>query len=282
MNNDIRPATSSANRGMLAIASHIRRAPSVEHVTLDPCLMRFLKALAVLIGVALCFTSCAGSRALVAAPEKPAVRNGVGVSARAVRSTPDHAFFVGSRGWHSSITVERAAIPRGTWPAGVAERAFAGSRYVEVGWGDADFYMARRPTVLTALDALLLPGASVLLVVGLDAPLDRALPWGGLQRVPCSREEFAALCRAIGATFQRNENGKAESVGKGLYGRESRFYAARGRYSAVQTCNHWTTRMMRAGGLRASLAPTETWTSGAVVRQARRLANQRAAQAALR
>ena len=244
--------------------------------------MRFLKALAVLSGLALCFTGCAGSSASVATAEKHAVRNGAGVSVRSVRGTLDHAFFVGSRGWHSSITVERAAIPHGAWPAGVAERAFAGSRYVEVGWGDADFYMARRPTVLTALDAALLPGASVLLLVGLDPPLERALPWGSLQRVPCTREEFAALCRAVGATFQLDDNGTAEPVGKGLYGRESRFYAARGRYSSVQTCNHWTTRMMRAGGLRASLAPRETWSSGAVVRQARRLANQRAAHGALR
>ena len=244
--------------------------------------MRSLKAVILLSGLALCFTGCAGSGGSVAAAEKPAVRNGGGVSARSVRSGLDHAFFVGSRGWHSSITVERAAIPSGAWPAGVAERAFAGCRYVEVGWGDADFYMARRPTVLTALDAALLPGASVLLLVGLDGPLEGALPWGGLQRVPCSREEFAALCLAIGATFQRDDAGRIEPVGKGLYGRESGFYAARGRYSSLQTCNHWTTRMMRAGGLRASLAPTETWSSGAVVRQARRLANERAAHGALR
>ena len=244
--------------------------------------MRFLKPLVLLSGLTLCFTGCAGSSASVAASERRAGRSGVGVSGRSAPGTLDHAFFVGSRGWHSSITVERAAIPSGAWPAGVAERTFAGCRYVEVGWGDADFYMARRPTVLTALDAALLPGASVLLVVGLDAPLERALPWGGLQRVPCSREEFAALCRAIGATFQLDGNGKAEPVGKGLYGRESRFYAARGRYSLLQTCNHFTTRMMRAGGLRASLAPTETSSSGAVVRQARRLADERAAHDAQR
>lgn len=183
----------------------------------------------------------------------------------------NRAFFVGSRGWHSSITVERAAIPKRAWPAGIVERTFAGSRYVEVGWGDADFYMARRPTVLTALDAVFLPGASVLLIVGLDPPLEKALPWGGLQRVPCSSKEFDALCRAIGTTFQRDENGGAQAVGTGLYGRTSRFYAARGLYSAVHTCNHWTARMMRAGGLRTTLAPTGTWSSGAVVAQSRRL-----------
>lgn len=188
----------------------------------------------------------------------------------------DWAFFVGSRGWHSSITVERAAIPKGAWPAGIVERTFAGSRYVEVGWGDADFYMARRPTVLTALDAALLPGASVLLVVGLSPPLEKALPWGALQRVPCSKEELHAICRAMGATFQRDEDGGASPVGSGLYGRTSRFYAAHGLYSSVHTCNHWTARMMRAGGLRSSLAPTETWSSGAVVAQARRLIKNRA------
>ena len=211
----------------------------------------------------------------------------LGLSACATRTTSrglhlkaspasHYSFFVGKRGWHSSITVERAAIPKGTWPPGVVERTFAGSRYLEVGWGDADFYMARHPTVLTALDAALLPGPSVLLVVGLDPPLETALPWSGLERVTCSRAEFRSLCRAIGATFQRDKNGNAQVVGTGLYGRMSRFYPAHGLYYCLQTCNHWTTQMMVAGGLPASLAPTETASSGAVVAQARRLLRKRA------
>lgn len=188
----------------------------------------------------------------------------------------DHAFYVGSRHLHSSITVERAAIPKGAWPSGVVEHTFRGCRYIEIGWGDADFYMARHPTVLTALDAVFLPGPSVLLLVGLDPPLTRALPWGHLVRVPCTAQEFDRLCQEIGASFQLDEKGNTKVVGTGLYGRTSRFYAAKGSYSAVQTCNSWTTRTIRAGGLRTSLAPPQTWSSGSVVAQAGRLAAKRA------
>lgn len=228
---------------------------------------RFNRVVLLFLATSLGLCACAGSHEGIFANGR------LGRPSGGVR---DHAFFVASRHLHSSITVERAAIPGNVWPAGVVERTFRGCRYIEVGWGDADFYMARHPTVFTALDAVFLPGASVLLLVGLDPPLDRALPWGDLVRVRCTAEEFNALCREIGASFQRDERGNAKAVGVGLYGRTSRFYAARGLYSGLDTCNHWTTRTMRAGGLRTSLAPNHTWSSGAVVAQARRLATKRA------
>lgn len=194
---------------------------------------------------------------------------------RSAAAPRDHAFYVGSRRWHSSITIERAAIPKNAWPACVVERSFRGCHYIEVGWGDADFYMARHPTVFTAFDAVFLPGPSVLLLVGLDPPLDRALPWGDLVRVPCTADEFNALCRQMGASFKLDDKGNAKAVGVGLYGRTSRFYAAKGLYSGFNTCNYWTTRTMRAGGLKASVAPNHTWSSGAVVAQARQLMAKR-------
>lgn len=228
---------------------------------------RFYLVVLLILVSSLGLCACAGSHGDISENGK-LLRPGGGVR--------DHAFFVGSRHLHSSITVERAAIARNVWPAGVVERTFRGCRYIEIGWGDADFYMARHPTVFTALDAVFLPGASVMLLVGLDPPLERALPWGHLVRVPCTGEEFNAFCREIGASFQRDGKGNAREVGVGLYGRTSRFYAARGLYSGLDTCNHWTTRTLRAGGLRTSLAPNHTWSSGAVVAQARRLAIKRA------
>jgi uncharacterized protein (TIGR02117 family) len=219
-----------------------------------------------LITVAMVFSACAETHSGFHANE---------ISKASIAPPRDHVFYVGSRRWHSSIIVERAAIPKNVWPPGVVTQTFRGCRYIEVGWGDADFYMARHPTVLTALNAVFLPGPSVLLLVGLDPPLERALPWGGLVRVPCTAAEFNALCREIAASFRLDENGHAQLVGVGLYGRTSRFYAAHGLYSGVNTCTHWTTRTMRAGGLRASLAPNHTWSSGAVVAQARALVAKR-------
>lgn len=232
--------------------------------------MRYSLVVLQLLAVSLGLCACATSQTTL-----PASRS----SMRARHAPRDHFFFVGCRKLHSSIIVERAAIPKNVWPAGVVEGTFRGCRYIEVGWGDADFYMARHPTVLTALDAVFLPGPSVLLLVGLDPPLERALPWGGLVRVPCTAQEFNAFCREIGASFQLDGKRKAKPVGVGLYGRTSRFYSAEGLYSGFHTCNAWTTRTMRAGGLSASLAPTETWSSGAVVAQARRLVARRAKEA---
>lgn len=181
------------------------------------------------------------------------------------------AFFVGSHGWHTSIIVPREAIPKGAWPPGVVDHTFGDCRYLEAGWGDRTFYMAPRPNVATAFDAVFLPGASVLHIVGLDPPLERAFAWTGFVRMPCTAAELRNVCDAIGATFAAD----AHELGPGLYGGVSRFYPAKGRYYFANTCNNWTARMMRAGGFGADVGPAGTWSAGAVMAQARRLARER-------
>lgn len=185
------------------------------------------------------------------------------------------AFYVGSHGWHTSIIVPRRQIRAGAWPRGVATKTFAGFDYLEIGWGDRKFYTAPKPNVAMALDAVLLPEPSVLHIVGLNPPLDRALPWSALITVPCTDDELANLCRALGESFDRDGNGDVTSLGRGLYGKTSRFYAARGRYYLFNTCDTWTARMMRAGGLPADSSVAGTWNAGRVIVQARRLVARR-------
>ena len=48
--------------------------------------------------------------------------------------------YVINHGWHTGIAVRRADIPQGVWPE---HGDFADFEYVEVGWGDRDFYVAR-------------------------------------------------------------------------------------------------------------------------------------------
>ncbi len=133
-----------------------------------------------------------------------------------VRAARPPAFYVGSHGWHTSIVIPRADIPKGLWPRGVAERTFAGYTFLEIGWGDRKFYPAPKPNALMALDAVLSPGPSVLHVVGLKPPLEDALSWSALVPVPCSREQFVKLCAALAATFERNARGEPDTIGPGL------------------------------------------------------------------
>lgn len=183
-------------------------------------------------------------------------------------------YYVGSHGWHTSVIVPRAAIPSGSLPPNVT-KAFADCRYLEFGWGDQKFYMKRRPNVATAIDAVFSPGPSVLHVAGLNSPLEEELAWSGLVEVPCTTAEFASLCRAIGETFDRDPHGQVYSLGTGLYGHASRFYPAHGRYHLLNTCDTWTARMMRAGGLDAITVGPDTWSAGAIIAQARRLVGNR-------
>ena len=191
---------------------------------------------------------------------------------RAQANAGQSAFYVGSHGWHTSMVIAREDIPKGPWPRGVADKTFSRYQYLEIGWGDRKFYMAPHPGVAMALDAALLPGPSVLHVVGLKPPLARALPWSALIRVPCSRADLVRLSRALGESFQRDATGNAPSLGPGLYGATSRFYAAHGQYYCLHTCDTWTARMMRAGGLPADVSPLQTYSAGAIIAQARRLA----------
>jgi uncharacterized protein (TIGR02117 family) len=187
----------------------------------------------------------------------------------------DLGFYVGSHGWHTSIVVPRAQIPADRWPRGVAERTFSPYPYLEIGWGDRKFYTARKPNLAMAIHAAFLPGPSVLHIVGLKPPLERALAWNALVRVPCTRAEFASLCRALGDTFERDASGRARALGPGLYGETSRFYQALGLYYLLNTCDTWTAKMMRAGGLPAKTSPAGTWSAGATIAQARRLVAQK-------
>ena len=180
-------------------------------------------------------------------------------------------FFVVRHGWHSGIVVSRANILRDALPPGVVTQDFAGCRCLEFGWGDRAFYTAPKPTVPMALRAALLPGPSVLHVAGFAVPPARTHQWTEIVPVRCTHEEFAALCRSLGETFERDAAGRAQRLGTGLYGFKSRFYAARGRYWIGNTCNSWTLCEARAGGLPTRLGPTGTLSSGAVTGQVRRL-----------
>ncbi len=180
-------------------------------------------------------------------------------------------FYVSRHHWHSGIVIARADVPAGLWPPGVVERDFAGCRCLELGWGARSFYTAPHPTALMAVQVSLIPGRSVLHVAGFPGPPTGTPQWAELVRVPCTRAEFIALCRALGQDFECDATGNAPPLGRGLYGFKSQFYVARGSYWIGNTCNSWTLRAARAGGLPTRVGPAGTLSSGAVTAQVRRL-----------
>ena len=80
----------------------------------------------------------------------------------------DATIFITSNGWHSSIVVPRMRLPRGAIPEAAD---FPDAAYLSLGWGDAEYFPARRPTFDMGLRAALGPTPAVVHLAGL-----RALP----------------------------------------------------------------------------------------------------------
>ena len=67
--------------------------------------------------------------------------------------------------------------------------------------------------------------------------------------VELTESGFRDLVRAISKEFERPESGvRAKPVSRGLYS-HSYFYHARGKFHLLNTCNTWTARMLREGGV---------------------------------
>ncbi|MDV3458972.1 TIGR02117 family protein [Sphingomonas sp. HF-S4] len=115
------------------------------------------------------------------------------------------------------------------------------------GWGDRDFYLNtprwRDVNPIRVLGALAGAGKTVLHVTA--SPVPEAGP--KLRALRLRPQEYARLVAYVRATF-------AGAPVRG-YGAHDAFYAARGGYSALGTCNEWS-----AGGLRAAGVRMGAWT----------------------
>lgn len=149
-----------------------------------------------------------------------------------------------SHGWHAGLVVRRADIPHDVWPE---KRDFPGADYLEIGWGDRDYYQAREPGVGTLLKAAFWPTVSVLHVVGLRGTVAANFPHSDILALPITHDGLARLVGFIDATHDRPNRAPLASLGPGLYG-DSRYYAARGRFHLFNNCNRWTARALRAAG----------------------------------
>jgi uncharacterized protein (TIGR02117 family) len=186
-------------------------------------------------------------------------------------SAPEAArvVWIVDHGWHTGLVVRASDVPDGLWP----ERAdFPGARFLEVAWGDRDFYAAPRGTLGLALKAAFASTGSVLHVVGFAEPVARYFPDREVVEVALSPRGFEGVARFIDGAHARGSRPRAERVTIGLYG-DSGFYPATGRYSLLNTCNTWIAAALRAGG--CPITPAWAATAGGVLAQVRPLGRVR-------
>ncbi|MGR8979737.1 MAG: DUF2459 domain-containing protein [Gammaproteobacteria bacterium] len=150
-----------------------------------------------------------------------------------------------SHGWHTGVVVRRADIPDGVWPE---SGDFPAAEYLEVGWGDMDFYRTPEPGFWLMLKAGILPTTGVLHVVGFAKPVTDYFAYSKIVEVKLPQKGVAALAQFISQSHRRKGSLRVRSLGSGLYG-DSRFYPAQGTFHVFNNCNTWTVRALAAAGL---------------------------------
>lgn len=152
--------------------------------------------------------------------------------------------YVVSHGWHTGLAIRRGDIPDGVWP----EHAQAPpGEYLEVGWGEREFYQTRDPSLLQALRAALWPSPGVLHLAGFNGPVAERFPYSEVLAIEADAAAMARVARYISDAYERDQAGNVKRMGRGLYG-DSRFFAARENFHLLRTCNVWTARALRLAG----------------------------------
>ena len=181
----------------------------------------------VLPAIVLAFCACA------APPAGPAQTQG-----------PVIAVYLVAHDGHTGIAVPRTDIPAGLWPE---SREFPQADYLEVGWGNRDYYYGRNQGVWSTLRATL-PSSSVLHVAGFRGPPAEHFRANEIIELTLPLDGFGRLVRYIHDAHERPEALPAAALGAGLYG-DSRFYPAWEPFHLFRTCNVWMAQALRVAGL---------------------------------
>ncbi len=149
-----------------------------------------------------------------------------------------------NHGWHAGIVIKRADIPDTLWPE---SKDFPSAWYLEVGWGDKEYYQTPNPHFGIAIKAILWPTASVLHIVGFNKAITSYFPLSEIIEVRLSNDGFERMIRYIAASYYKGPDGISKPIGKGLYG-NSQFYLSGETYHLFKTCNVWTAKVFQAAG----------------------------------
>jgi uncharacterized protein (TIGR02117 family) len=166
---------------------------------------------------------------------------------------------IGSNGYHTSFILP---VKTNIYSWNKDFPAENDIQYIEFSWGNKNFYMNRDFSIKAAARAML-PSSTVMHIVYLDKEPEKWFKKQRLKNVTLCKPDYLTLVNYIKNSFAVDSSGNKIYLGEGLYG-PSAFYEGTGNYYALETCNTWV-----AKGLRAADVNTPLWagTAQSIMRQ---------------
>ena len=175
----------------------------------------------------------------------------------------DKRVFVVHNNWHAALVVRKADLSQGLVPE---QEHFPEAEYLEISWGDRDYFPATEENFGLALRAAFWSRGSVLHVVGFRGAIKDYFTEGEIIEVALSRESFRRLSEFVSGSFLRADPVMPAQSQPGLVA-SARFYPASGRFSILRTCNTWIAEALKRAGL--GITPWYVITAGSLAREVR-------------
>jgi len=163
--------------------------------------------------------------------------------------------------WHTGLVVNRASAER-YLPS--LKNEFNNYNFIEIGWGDKDFYMAEKETLWLGFKAAVWPTESVLHFVAFNTNPELYYANSEIISLVLTDYELKKLLNYIEESLYKDDNNNIVLVSSKL-NKASRFYLSKEKYHIFKTCNVWVAKALKEAGI--SIRPIYALTSGNVIKQ---------------
>ena len=125
---------------------------------------------------------------------------------------------------------------------------FEGFEYVDIGWGDAEFYQSPGFNICLAAYAILLPTPSVIRIDGYKFPIERVIEWRefAIQFV-LTKDRFLRMADFINQSFKYNDH-KEVIISSRDKEKPIIFFKSVHYYFFMRTCNTWAAEAIQSTG----------------------------------
>lgn len=183
-----------------------------------------------------------------------------------------HTVYVVQYGWHTALLFDGPSILA---RSGKLQADFQDQKFMLLGWGDGEYFVAENPPWSKAVKALVASDYPALQAGGRDTNPPLGAQARDTVALAVTEHGYQKLVEYIDRSIAADAAGKPIYLGK-QEGSPDRFYQATGNYSVFNNCNSWV-----VGALQAADMPVSGFnlTARSVFEQAERISKLQQAPA---